>query len=114
VADGIRIQPQPARLRAEGIGSVAHRLFIVRDLARPFPPSPHRPVCSVCGRPHEYKTYHFQLDAEGTITVSTTVWTHLLRMPDHGGFEPVNVVAEPPTQGLVLPSARARIKPAEM
>lgn len=114
VADGIRIQPQPERLRAEGIGSVAHRLFIVRDVARPIPPSPHNPTCQTCGRPHECKTYHFQLDAEGTVIVSTEIWRHLLAMPDHGGFEPVNVVMRPPTQGLVVPPARARIKPSEM
>jgi hypothetical protein len=114
VADGVRIQPQPARLAAEGIGSVAHRLFIVRDLSRPVRPSPHNPTCRLCGRPHGYKTYHFQLDAEGTIVVSTTIWQHLLRMPDRGGFEAVNVVSEPPTQGLILPSAVARVIPAKM
>lgn len=114
MADGIRIQPQPARLRADGITSTAHRLFIVRDVSRPIRPSPHNPTCRMCGRVHECKTYHLQLDAEGTAIVSTTVWARLQAMPDHGGFEPVNVVAKPPTQGLVLPSAVVRVAPSQM
>jgi hypothetical protein len=114
MADGIRIQPQPARLRAEGIGSVAGRLFIVRDVTRPLPADPHRPACRLCGHPHTCKTYHLQLDADGTVIVSTTIWENMQRLYDHGGFEPVNVVAEPPAQGLIVPPARVRIAPAEM
>jgi hypothetical protein len=101
-------------LRAESITSVAHRLFIVRDLARPLRPDPHRSACRVCGRPHTCKTYHFKLDAEGTVIVSTTIWAHLARMPDHGGFELVNTVGAPPAQGLVLPPAAVRAVPAQM
>jgi hypothetical protein len=37
----------------------------------------------------------------------------MLRMPDHGGFEQVNVVAKPPAQGLILPSATVRVTPAK-
>jgi hypothetical protein len=114
MADGVRIQPQPARLAAEGIGSVANRLFIVRDQSRPMPPNPHRPACRLCGHPHQCKTYHLQLDGEGTIIVSTTIWAHMRKLFDHGGFEAVNVVSEPPTQGLILPSAVARVIPAKM
>jgi hypothetical protein len=110
----VRIQPQPARLAAEGIGSVAHRLFIVRDRSRPLPPNPHRPVCRLCGHPHQCKTYHLQLDAEGTIIVSTTIWAHMRKLFDHGGFEAVNIVVEPPAQGLVLPPAAVRAVPAKM
>jgi hypothetical protein len=112
MADGIRIQPQPARLRAEGIGSVAGRLFVVRDLTRPLPPP--RPTCSTCGIPHDCKTYHLQLDGQGTVIVSTTIWANMQRLYDHGGFEPVNVVAEPPAQGLTLPPAQLQIKPTPM
>jgi hypothetical protein len=114
VADGIRIQPQPARLRAEGIISVAHRLFIVRDQSRPLPPNPSRPACQVCGQPHQCKTYHLQMDGEGTVIVSTTIWARMQRLHDYGGFEPVNVVAKPPTQGLVLPTATVHATPAQM
>jgi hypothetical protein len=110
----VRIQPQPARLAAEGITSVAHRLFIVRDQSRPMPPNPHRPACRLCGHPHQCKTYHLQLDGEGTVIVSTTIWAHMRKLFDHGGFEAVNVVAEPPAQGLTIPPAQVRIQPAEM
>jgi hypothetical protein len=101
VADGIRIQPALDR-RAQ-YGTMANRLIILRDVSRPLAPHPQRPACRLCGRPHEFKTYHFQLDGEGTIIVSTEIWQRLLAMPDHGGFEKVNVVAKPPTQQLVLP-----------
>ena len=110
MADGVRIQPQAARLRAEGIGSAANRLFILRDWGRPLQ---GQPMCPTCGLRHECKTYHFQLDAEGTIIVSTTIWDRMLRMPDHGGFEQVNVVTKPPAQGLVLPPATVHVTPAK-
>lgn len=113
MADGIRIQPQRARLAAEGIDAVAGRLFIVRDWARPILPHPANPLCRTCGRPHECKTYHLFLDGEGTTIVSTTVWDRFLRMPDHGGFETVNVVGQPPAQGIVLPPASVSITARE-
>jgi hypothetical protein len=100
VADGIRIQP--ALDRRQTYGDFANRLVILRDVSRPIPPHPANPACRHCGRPHECKTYHFQLDAEGTIIVSTTIWQRLLAMPDRGGFELVNVVANPPTQRISL------------
>ena len=114
MADGIRIQPQKDRLRAEGINDVAGRLFIIRDTARPIPPHPDNPVCRLCGRPHEFKTYHLQLDAEGAVMVSTTIWENMLKLFDHGGFEEVNVVAEPPDQHIVLPTAVISVAPAEL
>jgi hypothetical protein len=114
VADGIRIQPQKERLRAEGVNDVAGRLFIIRDTSRPIPPHPANPVCRLCGRPHEFKTYHLQLDAEGTVMVSTTIWENMLKLFDHGGFEPVNVVADPPDQQMILPTAHVSLTPAEM
>ena len=114
MADGIRIRPQPARLKAENIGSAAHRLFILRDHSRPLTPGPGRSVCETCGQPHEFKTYHFKLDAEGTIIVSTGVWERMLSMPDHGGFEQVNVVAEPPAQGIKLEPVVLNLKPSKL
>lgn len=113
MADGIRIQPQPARLAAEGITDVAGRLFIIRDVSRPIP-QPNTNVCRVCGHPHECKTYHLQLDADGTVMVSTTVWEHMRKLFDHGGFEEVNVVSEPPDQQVILPPATVSVTPARM
>ena len=93
---------------------VANRLFLIRDVSRPISPSPHNPTCRICGRPHECKTYHLQLDADGTIMVSTTIWANMLKMYDHGGFEQVNVVADPPDIGIVLPPAHVGVTPAQM
>ena len=104
MADGIRIQPRADRLRQEGITDVAGRLFIIRDITRPLVVAPDQ-ICRICGRPHEFKTYHFQLDNEGTIMVSTTIWENLQRLHDCGGFEKVNVRGDPPAQGIILPSA---------
>ena len=107
MADGIRIQPQPARLRAEGITDVANRLFVIRDVTRPLAP-PHS-LCATCGVPHEFKTYHLNLDGDGTVIVSTTVWARMQKLYDCGGFEEVNVVGIPPAQTLLLPTAHLNI-----
>lgn len=114
MADGIRIQPQPARLAAEGITDLAGRLFIVRDQGRPIPRHPANPVCRICGRQHDCKTYHLQLDADGTVMVSRTIWDRLQALYDHGGFEPVNVVTSPPAQQVALVAPSVAVTPAEM
>lgn len=101
MADGIRIRPQP-RLVA-GV-KVAGEIVNVIDTGRPIRDWHLGGICGTCGCQHECKTYHFRLDNEGTVIVSTTIWDHLRRMPDSGGFEQVNVVAEPPTQQLKLTS----------
>ena len=108
MADGIRIRPQPGRLPPE---SAYGRLIVLRDTARPF--DPPYVVCATCGVPHDCKTYHFQLDGDGTIIVSTTIWDNLSRMFDFGGFEVANVVAEPPAQGITVPTQKVAVRPAE-
>ncbi len=96
MADGIRIRPQPSR------GPLPdNQMIVLRDTARPMQGPPF-PPCWLCGE-HTVKTYHFQL-VDGTVIVSTTIWARLLSMPDTGGFELVNVVAEPPTQTLSISS----------
>ena len=100
MAEGIRITPQPGRLLES-----ANRLIILRDRARPIALTPNSPVCHICGTPHDCKTYHFQLDSDGTIIVSATIWENLQSMYDHGGFEKVNVVPEPPDQTILLPGS---------
>lgn len=84
-------------------------MVVVRDITRPVTPGD---PCGVCGVPHDCKTYHLQLH-DGTVIVSTTVWDNLQKLYDCGGFEPVNVVSEPPSQGLLVPSATVKIRPAE-
>ena len=108
MGDGIRIQPQPARIRELGLTDMAGRMIIVRDVGRPLAPHSiqRQENCKFCGTPHECKTYHFQLDGDGTIMVSTTIWQKLLGMYDHGGFEKLNVVAAPPDQHMSLEPIR--------
>ena len=108
MADGVRIEPDPARLRAEGITDTAGRLFIIRDISRPFIPNPDHP-CGVCGTPHDCKTYHLQLDTDGTVLVSTTIWERLQRLYDHGGFRLVNHTPDPPAQQLIIPPAAVTV-----
>lgn len=112
MADGVRIEPEPARLAAEGITDVAGRLFIVRDVTRPFTADPAHP-CGTCGCPHDCKTYHLQLAADGTVMVSTTVWDRLQRLWDNGGFRLVNHTPDPPTQQISIPTATVKLTPAE-
>lgn len=100
MAEGIRIRHKTLK----GV------MLVIRDKERPFQ-KPHNnssfkfPICSTCGYPHECKTYHLQLDSEGTIIVSTTVYDNLSKLIDKGGFDIVNMVAKPPTQHLVVPRA---------
>lgn len=107
---GVRIRPQPERLPPE---SAYGRLIIVRDVTRPLPPNKDRGVCRLCGRPHDCKTYHLQLDGDGTTLVSETIWAQLQKLYDRGGFELCNEVKEPPTQSIVVPTARVTIRPAD-
>lgn len=117
--DGIRIQPSSDRLRAAGVTSAADRLIIVRDLSRPYG---QERVCGYCTRlerqvsgwkgrdvTHGSKTYHFQLEGDGTIMVSTGVWGRLQMMFDNGGFERVNAVKKPPSQSLIIPTAKVQV-----
>jgi hypothetical protein len=52
------------------------------------------------------------LDADLTVMVSTTIWDRLRGLFDCGGFQAVNVVADPPAQQIVVPPASARVIPA--
>ena len=105
MADGIRIRPVRHEVPPNAI-------IVLRDVSRPIPGWDANdrnrygerfidvaPTCATCGQQHRFKTYHFQLRA-GTVIVSTEIWGWLQRMPDNGGFEYVNHVADPPTQGI--------------
>lgn len=108
-SDGIRIEPDPAHhKRTYPAGTV----IVVRDITRPL--APHTNVCGYCGIPHDCKTYHLRLDEDGTDMVSVGVWNQLQRLVDNGGFRLVSHHPEPPTQGLVLPTAKIGITPAEL
>lgn len=122
MANGIRIQPTDAVLSMLGLtrGDCANRPWRVLDHSRPADGPPF-PACKWCGE-HKVKTYHLGhrrlpdglpiLDADGTTMISTVIWEKLQALHDNGGFEKVNVVATPPVQNIVLPTAVVDIRAA--
>ena len=99
---GIRIRPQADRHVPD------NAIVVIVDKDRPTPlPKDGRPLsavketCQTCGILHEHKAYHLQLRA-GSIIVSDTIWRRLQGLIDDGGFEFVNVVENPPAQGLSI------------
>lgn len=118
MAEGIRIQPRP------DLGwPLGPAMVIIRDHDRPIPPAldgegriipleQTQPVCHICeaaGNPpqHWCKTYHIQLEPDGTQIVSAGVWAGLQRCADNP-FEIVNTVTKPPTQHLALAAPSLR------
>lgn len=109
MADGVRIQLTAERRAQYPNVSWGNRMIVVRDVTRPLPPT----ACRICAHPHDCKTYHLKLEADGTVIVSTTIWDNMRKLFDHGGFEEVNVVGAPPAQGIILPTAKVSITPAK-
>ncbi len=63
-------------------------------------PIPHRPfrtayLCPTCNKAHAVKTYHLNLDDQGSVIVSTTIYERLKEV-GLAGFELVNEVRDPP------------------
>jgi len=105
----LKPKAQGIRIRHKTLKGV---LLVVRDQKRPIP-NPHNyklPICSSCMVPHDVKTYHLQLDDEGTIIVSKTVYERLSALDDRAGFETSNTVNSPPTQTLQIPIAKKLIQ----
>lgn len=119
MTEGVRIRPRP------DLGFPPAVLVVVVDHDRPYLPALDsdghviplertQPVCLVCERAqngrrqHLSKTYHIQLDADGTTIVSQGVWSGLQRCAQNP-FEAVNAVSAPPTQTLVVPAAAVSI-----
>lgn len=86
---------------------VISRPWIVRDISRPY--GEPFPECALCGR-HEYKTYHFNLDSEGMVTVSETIWERLQELYDNGGFVMADEDPDPPAQNLEVPTSKVITK----
>lgn len=73
--------------------------FTVEDVLRPYRTPYTCPVCSVAHNApvtHSHKTYHLDLDSEGDIIVSETVFAHLKTLPGLAGLLPKNEVQKPP------------------
>lgn len=72
--------------------------FVATDNRRPYR-VPY--ACLECGTTHECKTYHLELDDEGTVIVSKEIADRLLTL-NGGEFEFANVVENPPAQTLTM------------
>jgi hypothetical protein len=57
--------------------------------------------CGRCNTVHTMKTYHLDLDGEGSVVVSETVFQRL-REAGMPGLEALNHVANPPTQHVSI------------
>ncbi len=109
------MKPEGIRIRHKSLKSV---MLVIRDQSRPLKQTNGKPLpqnfvidpCRTCGTPHDVKTYHLDLDGEGTIIVSTTVYEKLQALADHGGFEFVNRVVNPPAQELKIPLVLQKAK----
>ena len=97
------------RIRHKTLKSV---MLVVRDKARPIkaPVGYVFPKCATCGYPHDVKTYHLQLDAEGTTIVSLEIYRNLQKLVDHAGFDFANHVPDPPAQKIHLPFVDQKAK----
>lgn len=97
------------RIRHKTLKSV---MLVIRDKARPIkaPEGYVFPKCATCGYPHDVKTYHLNLDSEGTIIVSLEIYRNLQKLVDHGGFDFANHVPDPPTQKIILPKVDQRAR----
>ena len=118
----ITLRTRKSKKKAEGI-RIRHKtlkgiLLVVRDQSRPLlttdgkplPPNFHLDNCTTCGVPHDVKTYHLQLDSEGTIIVGRPIFEKLQGLADHAGFELANVVDDPPDQVLHIPLVLQPVK----
>jgi len=94
------------RLHNPAASSVTYTLV---DGSRPY----QQPIeCWRCGRTHEFKTYHLDLDATGHVIVSAEIWDRLQRIPGNP-FTLESEVKKPPKQHLALGKAidLAELKP---
>ena len=67
-------------------------------------------LCGVCGFPHTTKTYHLNLDSQGAVIVSETVYERLKEVQLAGLTLANSVLVPPPlTVGGPMPSRLAEI-----
>lgn len=67
-------------------------------------------ACWRCGRTHEFKTYHFDLDATGAAIVSVEVWEKLQQIPGQP-FTLEGEVKKPPKRFVGLASTPGDLAP---
>jgi hypothetical protein len=77
---------------------VTNRILTIVDRSRPYTVPL---ACDVCGVTHLWKTYHIELDDEGSAIVSPEAWAMIERIPAHG-FSFTNEVRHPPAKTIGL------------
>ena len=75
---------------------VTNRILTIVDPVQPYT-LPY--ACPTCHLTHVFKTYHVELDDEGSAIVSLEVWSHIQRIPAHG-LQLMNEVVKPPPNVL--------------
>jgi hypothetical protein len=86
---GIRLRHPTLRNQVYTVG-VPHRRYL----------SPYQ--CPRCQVEHHVKTYHFVLDADGAVIVSTEILRRLQEVPGIAGLLVENEVKEPPKQKVIV------------
>lgn len=81
---------------------VTNRVLTIVDQGQPYT-APYE--CPTCHLIHVFKTYHVELDDEGTAIVSFEVWEKVQRIPAHG-FQIVSTVEKPPLKILSFDPSR--------
>lgn len=92
------------RIQFPGVGGIPVQKVI---------PIPNRPyklpfLCGMCGETHLVKTYHLDLDTEGTKIVSREIAEELLKAGVE--FTVLNVVRHPPRQQLNIGGVTAMFR----
>lgn len=111
MAEGIRIKHKTMKAPQ---GSPGFMILAIRDKSErlkatdgsKLPDDYPYPACSVCNIPspgHEgYKTRHIEIDTEGYAIVSSGILEGLAHHVDHGGFDIINTISNPPRQIIAM------------
>jgi hypothetical protein len=76
-----------------------------------FEPWPtNRADCGVCHTIHPCKVLHFKLDDTGAVIVSHEIKAKVFRVPQHGGFRVVGLVADPPGQTVAPDTVKVKLR----
>lgn len=93
MAEGVRIKHNTER----GVDFVVPLLDVA--LSAPL-------FCHQCEREYSTKHMHLRLDGEGAVIVSREVWEETLQGVGGVGFTEMNVVTNPPAQGMDMVDLR--------
>ncbi len=76
-----------------------------------FEPWPtNRAECGTCHTVHPCKVIHLTLDDTGAVIVSHEVKAKVFRVSQHGGFQVVGLVANPPDQTIAPETVKVKLR----